>query len=138
MDDSSFQWVGRRLCECGVLLAAVLKSGLVATAATASPRVSSSARVLKLRSYTHMRNLGHAVFFGRPQRAQERARLKKVLRRRPKLAELRRGAPGKVQLRWRTGSMPAAGHGAGVSGLTDPSLKALRTLAGSLVGAKRS
>eukprot|EP00959_Pyramimonas_sp_CCMP1952_P297449 6222631-Pyramimonas_sp.AAC.1 len=39
---------------------------------------------------------------------------------------------------WRTGLMPAAGHGAGVSGITDPSLKALRTLAGSLVGARRS
>eukprot|EP00959_Pyramimonas_sp_CCMP1952_P242577 5069914-Pyramimonas_sp.AAC.1 len=65
MDDSSFQWARKRLSECDVLLAAVhwyceqlfhlgpmlqvLKSGSVATAATASSRVSPSARILKLR-----------------------------------------------------------------------------------------
>ena len=113
MDDASFQWVSKRIDLADILLAAVRwfshqvfklglvlqvsKSGFVATAARASSRVSSSARILKLRSYTHMRNLGHEVFSGRPQRAQERARLKKVIRRRPKLAALRRGAPGKYR-----------------------------------------
>eukprot|EP00959_Pyramimonas_sp_CCMP1952_P403058 8445358-Pyramimonas_sp.AAC.1 len=58
-----------------------------------------------------------------------------VLARRGKLAALQRGR-AQVHTLWRTGLLPAAAHGAGASGVVPATLAKLRTLAGSLVGAK--
>eukprot|EP00959_Pyramimonas_sp_CCMP1952_P204173 4270130-Pyramimonas_sp.AAC.1 len=77
-------------------------------------------------------------FSGRPVRAQEKLRLKKLPRRRDKLSALRRATPSTVSLLRRTGLMPAGSHGAGVSGLADSTLGTIRAMAGTLVGAKRS
>ena len=114
------------------------KSGFVATSTAAIRASRSAADYCSIPSQAHMRNLGHEVFSGRPLRGVEHARLNGLLKRRPEPQALRRGAPSKVGTLWRTGLLPAGAHGAGVSGLTDITLMSLRTLAGSLVGAKRS
>ena len=69
-------------------------------------------------------------------RIQEEARVRKTGLRSRKLRALRRAVPDRVSRLWRTGLMPAGGHGAGVSGVSDSNLRRLRTQAGMLVGAK--
>ena len=57
--------------------------------------------------------------------------------KRNRMAALRRAAGyQKVSCLWRTGLMPSAGHGAGVTGVTDSTLVSLRAFAASLLGAK--
>eukprot|EP00959_Pyramimonas_sp_CCMP1952_P399605 8372572-Pyramimonas_sp.AAC.1 len=82
-----------------------------------------------------MRNLGHELSRGRVRRVQERKRLSAFMAKRTKLQALVRGAKEKVRTLWRTGLLPSAAHGAGVSGVTDATLNKLRSAAATLVGA---
>eukprot|EP00959_Pyramimonas_sp_CCMP1952_P320303 6703155-Pyramimonas_sp.AAC.1 len=55
---------------------------------------------------------------------------------RTKLQALVREAKEKVRTSWRTGLLPFAAHGAGVSGITDVTYNKLRSVAATLVGAR--
>eukprot|EP00959_Pyramimonas_sp_CCMP1952_P040172 839820-Pyramimonas_sp.AAC.1 len=56
-------------------------------------------------------------------------RLKAVRERKHRLLMLRRVVGRKASTLWRTGPMPPAGHGAGVSGFADAPLREMRDLA---------
>ena len=75
MDDASFQWIGSDLKSSGPLLGAVqwfsrkasrlglllqvAKSGFVASSVRAAAKIGSTAKIIRLKSHKHMRNLGH-------------------------------------------------------------------------------
>eukprot|EP00959_Pyramimonas_sp_CCMP1952_P172824 3611719-Pyramimonas_sp.AAC.1 len=65
---------------------------------------------------------------------QAEARLKQLADRLPRLNMLRRGASNRVTALWRKGLMPAAGHGATVSGVNNNELAKLRQTATLLAG----
>eukprot|EP00959_Pyramimonas_sp_CCMP1952_P453928 9469092-Pyramimonas_sp.AAC.1 len=56
--------------------------------------------------------------------------------KRSKLQALVRGAKDKVRTLWRTGLLPSAAHGAGVSGIAETTMTRLRSVAATLVGAR--
>ncbi|CAK0841948.1 unnamed protein product, partial [Prorocentrum cordatum] len=95
------------------------KCGFVASTARARKRFASFAVLLKLASKKAMRNLGHELHGPRVQRIQEHSRVRKVCKRQAELLSLRRAVGDRVAGLWRTGLMPSAGHGAGVSGVSD-------------------
>eukprot|EP00959_Pyramimonas_sp_CCMP1952_P070093 1463302-Pyramimonas_sp.AAC.1 len=63
-------------------------------------------------------------------------RLKNLKARRRKVCGLKHAAGEAVKSLWRTGLLPAGGHGAGVSGISDTAIRELRTFAGGMCGAK--
>eukprot|EP00959_Pyramimonas_sp_CCMP1952_P089823 1879681-Pyramimonas_sp.AAC.2 len=67
---------------------------------------------------------------------RKKNRLRNVLAKRRKVWGLKHAAGEAAKTLWRTGLLPAAGHGAGVSGISDTSPLKLRTFAGGLAGAK--
>ena len=161
IDDVSFQWVGARagvtrarggrdsISELYIavrqfvdsvrplgLVVQFAKSGFVASTQRARKRFATFASALKLAAKKAMRNLGHELHGTRVFRIQEEARVRKTTLRSRKLRALRRAVSDRVSRLWRTGLMPAGGHGAGVSGVSDGALRRLRTQAGMLVGAK--
>ncbi|CAK0909210.1 unnamed protein product, partial [Prorocentrum cordatum] len=64
----------------------------------------------------------------------EKKRMKAVRERKHRLLMLRRAVRRKASTLWRTGLMPSARHGAGVSGLADAPLREMRSLAAVLNG----
>eukprot|EP00959_Pyramimonas_sp_CCMP1952_P178904 3740021-Pyramimonas_sp.AAC.1 len=83
-----------------------------------------------------MRNLGHEMHGTRVLRVQGKTRLKNLAARRRKVWGLKHAAGEAVKSLWRTGLLPAGGHGAGVSGISGTAIRELRTFAGGMCGAK--
>ena len=112
------------------------KSGFVANTSRGRARFAKHVQTLGLRSKKAMRNLGHEMHGTRVFRIQEKARLRTLQAKRRKIWGLKNVAGEAVKTLWRTGLLPAAGHGAGVSGIADSGLREFRTFAGGMAGAK--
>eukprot|EP00959_Pyramimonas_sp_CCMP1952_P297040 6214249-Pyramimonas_sp.AAC.1 len=110
------------------------KSGRVATAASAKHGFGRFAQNLHLKAKSCVRNPGHELSGPKPIRERAKARLKQLADRLPRLRMLRRGACNRVTALWRTGPMPAAAHGATVSGVNNSELAKLRQTAAMLAG----
>ena len=67
---------------------------------------------------------------------QEKSRLKNLMSRKRKVWGLKHAAGEAVRSLWRTGLLPAGGHGASVSGISDTAIRELRTFAGGMCGAE--
>ncbi|CAK0904672.1 unnamed protein product [Prorocentrum cordatum] len=113
------------------------KSGIVAASGRSKRLFRHGAAQLKLQFRPWMRNLGHELAGGKVLRLQEKARLKSLKQRRRKYMALRSAVGRKASLLFRTGALPAAGHGGGVSGVSDVSLRYFRQLASTLAGGKK-
>ena len=149
VDDSTLQWIGAKgdtaselfkgvqsfvkdTSRLGLLLQ-VNKSGWVSTAASARHGFGRFAQNVHLKAKSWVRNLGHELSGPKPIIKQAKARLKKLAERIPRLKMLRR-ATNKATMLWRTGLMPAAAHGATVSGVNNSELASLRQTAAMLAG----
>ena len=158
MDDVSFNWAGKRrqgkdpgdsshvlaqavqsfchdIAPLGLRVQAN-KSGFVANTCAARDTFARHISQLGFRSKHGMRNLGHEMHGVKVLRVQEKTRLRVLQAKRRKVWGLRQAQPEAVKALWRTGLLPAASHGGGVSGVSDVSLRELRTFAGGMVGAK--
>eukprot|EP00959_Pyramimonas_sp_CCMP1952_P307663 6439590-Pyramimonas_sp.AAC.1 len=70
---------------------------------------------MKLKPKHHMRNLGHELHGVKARRIQEQARMAKLKERVGKIRTLERAVHERLGVLWRTGLLPAVGHGTGVS-----------------------
>ena len=114
-----------------------MKSGLVSGIGLGRRFCSEIAGKLALPVETWMRNLGHEMAGGRVIRTQEKKRLQPLKDRCRKYAALQSATGRRVATLWRTGALPAAGHGAAVSGVSDIALRYYRHFAATLMGGKK-